>query len=753
MRKKLTAIFSSILFCLILICGSLELISCSNNSAQETEISFSIPENVVRQAISRAPERNENVTISVKLFNSNEEKEIKSFAVSKDVEEWDLFFNDKIASNEGYKVTFEEVPLGITVYAEVSIYFEMEKIIEEIYHGRSEELEVQAGVNQIPVVLEDVGEPGTPKLQIQFLFQKELESENYLQNDDFPAITIDFSEDYENSLQQAILEYVSKIEKLGYTLNEMLSDSEPVMNDDGSYSMSLYYDIVDTRVHINSSITIPEYDLPTIQLNKSEVFVDGDTIRLSAVTKNNEEIIDVTYNAKIYYAGVDIGTEYYTLTDDEVIINTLEVAGIYQLFVTASYNYEGEYPVTASQTFNLNVSFPTTLYVDENGSDDNSGISATQALASLDAADKLIDYYAYKNSQLLDWTIYVKGTISGAQQIITKKAKSITIEGTSEPVDDEPQDVINANADEENKATALTVTNCAPIIVRNLKITGGYSSYYGAGIYAEGISLTIDKVLITGNHSEGNGGGIYISGRGVLYMCDSTINGNEAKTSGGGIYSSYSDIYMYGDSVIGDRDAEGSAVYAGVNGANNSYGNISLQTGSSNYNGGGGIFTSGTLYMGYSGKDEYGELIECELTGGIYHNYSCCDGGGVLYYSSSDSKIKMNSGTIANNSSTNGKGKGVFLYHESGAIFYIGGDAFINSNDWVYIYNRGSHFFVEKEFTNDITINIRPEYNTTNSYVILEAADNLNFSEIKNHFAIVGFSGYTIDENGKLKRE
>ena len=77
---------------------------------------------------------------------------------SKSIDEWELFLNEQLRSEDGYKVTFPEVPLAITVYAEVSIYLDFEVTIKEIYHGRSEVREVQAGENPLSVVLEEVVE-------------------------------------------------------------------------------------------------------------------------------------------------------------------------------------------------------------------------------------------------------------------------------------------------------------------------------------------------------------------------------------------------------------------------------------------------------------------------------------------------------------------------------------------------------------------------------------------------------------------
>ena len=638
MRKKLTATFFSILFYSILICGALGLVSCKSDTAHETQISFSIPEKVVRQAISRAPERNENVTISVKLFNSNEEKEIKSFAVSKDVEDWDLFFNDKIASKEGYKVTFEEVPLGITVYAEVSIYFEMEKIIEEIFHGRSEELEVQAGINQIPVVLEDVGEP-------------EISSEGTI------------------------------ITNLDYT---------PI----------------------------------TIEINKDEIYVGGDVITLSAFDQEENPLSDVTYEVKLLYRGNELDSEYYTLNNSSITISELDLAGNYSLFVIATYLKGGIIPVIADQTFILNATMSSTLFVSADGNDSNSGLSEETAFASLKKAGDFITALQLKTEEVINWTINLKGEFSSPQRLEPVGTGDILLRGSSELNNGAPVDIIDANADENNNASALTINTTSKVSIENLKLTGGYN-VQGGGIYCTDGDLRIGSgVIISDNYAINYGGGVYTN---RLYMSSGVICDNEAGDCGGGIYAS-NDIYLYGDAVVGNKEATVPA-----DAENNS--NKAAE--------GGGIKCSGTLYLGYSGFSEDNELIPASLTGGVYYNYSSGNGGGVVC------EVDMNGGAISYNKAAE-NGDGVYLT-QYGSM-YMGGDAVLKENDiylsrvrnqypnsWTPDYYEAS-ITIKNPLTSEeeIVATITPqEYENSFQVVLLDANSGLqDISAVNNRFAV-----------------
>ena len=131
-----------------------------------------------------------------------------------------------------------------------------------------------------------------------------------------------------------------------------------------------------------------------------------------------------------------------------------------------------------------------------------------------------------------DWIIKIKGEISGSHVISTdvnnvkEHVKSITLEGStvSGAGQTEPQDCLKGGITTatENGAV-LSVQIPVPVIIKNVKITGGNNTntgdIKGGGIYVGDGSTVIldDDALITGNSStEGNG--VYVSNNATLQI-------------------------------------------------------------------------------------------------------------------------------------------------------------------------------------------------------------------------------------------
>ena len=203
-------------------------------------------------------------------------------------------------------------------------------------------------------------------------------------------------------------------------------------------------------------------------------------------------------------------------------------------------------------------------------------------------------------------------------------------------------------------------------------ITGGYSTNGAGGIHMKGGSkLNLDTVSISGNKSErswgsdGHGGGIYMDGSGdQLIMNNAEITFNAAQRNGGGVYVNNKDssIEMNNNSQIIDNSA-------GANLDNLGYGVAN----------GGGIAIDAenvtvTLNSGSSISDNY-----CHAYGGgiysnakntkIYLNASSIDtnssddnGGGIYFkYSNFEVGSTNKDGQIFNNKSQ--------LSHDGGGIY------------------------------------------------------------------------------------
>ena len=242
-----------------------------------------------------------------------------------------------------------------------------------------------------------------------------------------------------------------------------------------------------------------------------------------------------------------------------------------------------------------------------------------------------------------DYTIYVTGILTGAQEIGSilgistddKKANSITVCGcTGLNSNRKPLDELNGNYAE----TVLKIETTVPVILKNIKITGGKRGIMTESTVQNNVTLS-DGVLITGN--------------GYKEEID-----NFTTAAGGGVYHGAGKLFMNGFSCVGDSDASSCPnTLAASSNAAQTAGGVYVRIGA-------------YFYMGY--KDENTPL---ECTGGIYHNYASStpttddkDGGGGIAVSSGT--VKIASGTIKYNGAA---GNGGAIATTYGTIEISGG--------------------------------------------------------------------------------
>ena len=411
------------------------------------------------------------------------------------------------------------------------------------------------------------------------------------------------------------------------------------------------------------------------------------------------------------------------------------------------------------------------------------------------------------NNSSKDYTIIIKGTLTGTQTIPdtlkksggTYNANSLTIMGDTA---DAKLDGAFTEAGTDN--TVLNIKTAVPVTIKKLTITGGYCKGKGGGInietgaevtlgdgtpegavsitenkgtsgfgvYCNQSTLTVKKyVTITQNEYSTDdyalyGGGIYLNGINsynkncILYMEGGEISSNanvEKSGRGGGIYSRYGTVYIYGEAVIKNN-------------------------GNSKYSGG-GIFSEGSyVYLGYKNKEP---LTEAEWTGSINHN-TAKEGGGV--YSQTSAGIYMKSGSINNNSAVSGggiyidygcfaflydnfnikdntaseNGGAVYCYSYAGSRSYLhmDGGAFIpagaDGKQDVYLKNDAEteYITIDSQLTAEAPVaKITPSTYESGKQILAENTTGLLASEYQK-FAITpktGDSGtWTIDSEGKL---
>ncbi len=259
-----------------------------------------------------------------------------------------------------------------------------------------------------------------------------------------------------------------------------------------------------------------------------------------------------------------------------------------------------------------------------------------------------------------DETIRVKGTLKGSHVIpdsfTTDKCSSLTIIGANGlDAQGNPKDVLTL-AEDAGSGSVLTINTQVPVTLKNIKITGGKGT------------PGLDNTDYT------TGGGIHTGQNATLKLADGVlITGNTVTLSGGGIYlGNNSDLYMYGSSYVGDNQQRLAVHDSSTEDCANAAGY------------GGGIYNNGNVYLGYSGKDNSGNLIAADWIGGICRN---CAGNGGGIDSSTGSTVKMRTGKISYNSAKYSKtgyvpydqfGGGIYSY-ETGAVEIIAGE--ISHND------------------------------------------------------------------------
>ena len=307
-------------------------------------------------------------------------------------------------------------------------------------------------------------------------------------------------------------------------------------------------------------------------------------------------------------------------------------------------------------------------YVASNGTDEDD-TPGTET-----APFQTLEYALGRLTDGADETIRVNGTLKGTQVIpdgfTTTNCKSLTIIGANGlDAQGNPKDVLTL-ADDAGSGSVLTINTQVPVTLKNIKITGGKGT------------PGLDNTDYT------TGGGIYTGQNATLKLADGVlITGNTVTLSGGGIYlGNNSDLYMYGSSYVGDNQQRLAVHDSSTEDCANAAGY------------GGGIYNNGNVYLGYSGKDNSGNLIAEDWTGGICRN---CAGNGGGIDSSTGSTVKMRTGKISYNSAKYSKtgyvpyeqfGGGIYSY-DTGAVEIIAGEISHNaakSGGGIYINDNGT---------------------------------------------------------------
>lgn len=189
-----------------------------------------------------------------------------------------------------------------------------------------------------------------------------------------------------------------------------------------------------------------------------------------------------------------------------------------------------------------------------------------------------------------DYIIKLEGTFSDddsyhtISETLNEKARSITYMGISEAdTDGNPTDEITGLVDGTRQRFALCVETSVPIILKNIKITGGQTGIYiddeveeaditigqgcliinngnSSGVYIDKGKVTLDGGTITDNAAD-NGAGVSVI-NGEFIMKSGSINNNSSQSLGGGVYVGYDGpkngtFTMLGGTISGNNSSVG----------------------------------------------------------------------------------------------------------------------------------------------------------------------------------------------------
>ncbi len=412
-----------------------------------------------------------------------------------------------------------------------------------------------------------------------------------------------------------------------------------------------------------------------------------------------------------------------------------------------------------------------------NGGNDNNAGSYYGPVATLNKAFRSIASYGNASGE---YTINIKGELSGNFEVpdsINSKAQKITICGANEPVNGVPVDTLTV----DTTGTVLKVVSTVPVVIKNLKITGGNGADFGGGIYAQGSGVVVtlgDGALVIENYAKQLGGGVYLKdsarliintgakitknnvtdenvygNHGGMALCavsaTVTMNGGEISENKGTETNHRGPIRLKNSSIFdlnGGLVSGNSAIHLGgcfylednskLNMIGGEISGCQIGDGSPYDALGGAVLTTGTSQFNMSGG---------KICGNKAKNTGNSVGAGVCVWSAGSS-FNLSGGSIEGNSVESGNKWGGAVAVYPNAIFNISGgaripyDGEIGKNDVYLIRNseneQGAVTIIGDITSSDnIVATITPQNWVRNS-IVLKAETAIITNEVASRFKI-----------------
>ena len=304
------------------------------------------------------------------------------------------------------------------------------------------------------------------------------------------------------------------------------------------------------------------------------------------MTFEEDSPLEVTVSQNTIASGqYEVSFNFYN-ANNILVYNTIQTINIFDNLTTNTWSYGGgSGPIKTDGRFELTKALvdgysQTHLYVGATAfaatpSDTNANGSATKPFASVTGA---VNYLKSVGSDQKDYTIYIVGTVKGSQEIKDDDtsaipAGSITIEGFTGLNEGMPQDVLDGSDEDPSNtaASVLQIGTTKPVILRNLKITGGLNGISSSdaeidltistgtlitnnennsGLQVSAGTVTLDGGIISEN-SGTQGGGVNITG-GTFIMTSGSISSNTVASNGNGngVYVAAEATFKMGGSAV-----------------------------------------------------------------------------------------------------------------------------------------------------------------------------------------------------------
>lgn len=222
------------------------------------------------------------------------------------------------------------------------------------------------------------------------------------------------------------------------------------------------------------------------------------------------------------------------------------------------YNYNSDAMAWPQNRINLNQSTyqkellsAATVYVSPTGSDQNSGLSPTEAFQTLQHAVKVTDTSLMPSTIQLDSGVY-SSSQTGEKFPIPLRSKLTLMGNETRPI-----------IDAEQQARVFSAENIAETYISKLVIQNGHADE-AAGLKLKSSDVNMVDMEFRANTATFKGGAVFIDRDSRCNMSNLSFTENSAGTCGGGFFSESSSTSEVSDSIfLNNQSSNGGGAYIG----------------------------------------------------------------------------------------------------------------------------------------------------------------------------------------------